>query len=95
MREFPCHQCGLCCRSVHLAKETRFLDRGDGACRHYNDASKACRIYSSRPEICRVERQYVMHYVAHCTWDEFIDANLSVCRQLAEAAVGPYRPGAT
>lgn len=93
MREFPCHQCGLCCKSVRLAEETRFLDRGDGACRHYDEIGKTCRIYDSRPEICRVDRQYVLRYAARYTWDEFVDANLRVCQQLAEAAAGPHRSG--
>lgn len=79
---FPCTQCGLCCNNVHLAEQTRYLDRGDGACRHYNDTDKHCLIYETRPDICRVDRQYRMHYAEQYSWAEFVDANLEVCRVL-------------
>ena len=81
-REFPCTQCGLCCQHVHLSDETRFLDRGDGTCRHYDAAGKACTIYAERPDICRVDRQYALRYARLYTWDEFIAANLQVCSAL-------------
>ncbi|RHW21290.1 YkgJ family cysteine cluster protein [Pseudomonas jilinensis] len=82
MRAFPCNQCGLCCQRVNLAEETRYLDRGDGTCRHYDNASKGCSIYAKRPDICRVDRQYKLHYAKHYTWDEFIALNLKVCELL-------------
>ncbi len=79
---FPCTQCGLCCQHVHLADETRFLDRGDGTCRHYNATDKSCAIYAERPDICRVDRMYAMRYARHYTWDEFVALNLQVCANL-------------
>jgi len=86
MQPFPCTQCGLCCRNVHLAPETRYLDRGDGACRHYNDANKGCAIYAQRPDICRVDRQFELNYAARHSWDEFVRLNLQVCQLLMEQA---------
>lgn len=68
---FPCNQCGLCCRNVHLTEQTQYLDRGDGACRHYSDADKHCLIYETRPDICRVVRQYQMHYAQRFSWEAF------------------------
>ncbi|MOA45847.1 Flagellin N-methylase [compost metagenome] len=79
---FPCTQCGLCCRNVHLAEQTQHLDRGDGACRHYNDADKRCLVYDSRPDICRVDRQYRMHYAQQFTWKTFVELNVEVCKLL-------------
>jgi Fe-S-cluster containining protein len=79
---FPCTQCGLCCRNVHLAEQTQHLDRGDGACRHYSDANKHCLIYDSRPDICRVDQQYQMHYADRYSWASFVEVNIEVCRVL-------------
>ncbi len=84
MRAFPCTQCGKCCQNVHLAEETRFLDRGDGTCKHYSDSGKQCTVYADRPDICRVDRQYEMNYANRYSWDEFVDLNLQVCAVLAK-----------
>ena len=79
---FPCTQCGLCCKHVHVAAETQFLDRGDGTCRHYDATSKGCTIYAERPDICRVDRQYAVRYAQQYTWDEYVTLNLQVCTYL-------------
>lgn len=81
---FPCVQCGLCCQHVNLAEETRFLDRGDGTCRHYNAVSKGCNIYDRRPDICRVDLQFQLNYARLYTWEEFVALNLAVCHRLIE-----------
>lgn len=79
---FPCARCGLCCRSVDLAEQTRHLDRGDGTCRHHDDAGKLCQIYETRPDICRVELQFRLHYKDQYSWEEFVDVNRKACEQL-------------
>ncbi|WP_414120861.1 YkgJ family cysteine cluster protein [Vreelandella titanicae] len=79
---FPCSQCGLCCQHVDLATETRFLDRGDGICRHYDELSKLCSIYDERPDICRVDLQYERTYSQQYSWDNFIKVNLVACELL-------------
>lgn len=84
MPAFPCLLCGLCCQHVHLAAETRFLDRGDGTCKHYEATSKLCSIYVDRPDICRVERQYAMIYSRLYAWDEYVALNLQICASLQE-----------
>lgn len=86
---FPCSQCGLCCQNVHLAAETRFLDRGDGTCKHYQAASKSCGIYHLRPDICRVDRQYQLHYAQRYDWDRFVALNLEVCTTLQALETTP------
>lgn len=79
---FPCNQCGACCRQVHRAAETRYLDRGDGACMYYEDLSKQCKIYEHRPLICQVEKQFLMNYEDKYSWPEFIEMNQIACRVL-------------
>lgn len=67
-----------------MAEETRFLDRGDGTCRHYEAVSKGCRIYHQRPDICRVDLQYRLNYAHVYSWEEFVALNEAVCQQLLE-----------
>lgn len=83
---FPCNQCGQCCRNVYLAEVTNHLDRGDGACRHYDDQSKLCSIYETRPDICRVELQYDRNYSSQYSWTQFVELNQQVCQALTEQA---------
>lgn len=96
MNDFPCNQCGLCCQHVGLALETRFLDRGDGVCRHYDMASRTCRIYAQRPDICRVDRQYTLNYSQSFSWETFVALNLEVCAalQAQSALIATDRPDA-
>lgn len=79
---FPCTQCGLCCKNVHVAPETQFLDRGDGACKYYDDASKKCTIYEQRPNICRVDRMFKLQYKEVYTWNQYVDLNIQACEVL-------------
>ena len=82
MQPFPCTRCGSCCQYVHLSDETRFLDRGDGTCRHYDASSRSCAVYSERPLICRVDRMYALRYADQYTWEDFVALNLRVCANL-------------
>lgn len=84
MRNFPCNKCGKCCTNVHLSKITSFLDRGDGACRHFDCGTKLCTIYAARPDICRIDLQYETNYAEHWSWDDFVESNLAVCKSLPE-----------
>jgi len=82
--KFPCARCGACCRNVHLAAETKTLDRGDGSCIHYDDASKMCSIYDQRPAVCRVDVQFHENYSQMMSWDTFCALNLEACKQLMD-----------
>ena len=82
MTPFPCNQCGACCRRVALAAETQWLDRGDGACRHFDFGTRACTIYDTRPDVCRVDRQYALRYSDAFTRPEFVALNVQVCESL-------------
>lgn len=81
-KNFACNGCGACCQSVNLAKDTQWLDRGDGTCRNYHEASHTCRIYEDRPEICRVNAQYEKNYANQMGWEAFCELNSTCCRLL-------------
>lgn len=93
--KFPCNQCGLCCQRVHQSTETRFLDRGDGVCKHYDVPNKSCSIYELRPEICRVDIQFTNRFAQHYSWHEFVMLNTAVCTalQAEEQQALIYRSG--
>ena len=57
-KNFPCSQCGACCRHVDLSELTAYLNRGDGVCRYYDQITHLCTIYDSRPEVCRIDQFY-------------------------------------
>ena len=78
MLPFPCYGCGMCCRMVDVAEETRPLDRGDGICKHLDTDTNRCTIYEKRPDICRVDKQYELHGKDK-TWPEFIELTLEAC----------------
>lgn len=52
---FPCKACGACCRNIGALPS---LDRGDGICQHYDEASRLCKVYEDRPLVCRIDRYY-------------------------------------
>lgn len=53
--KFPCTSCGACCRKL---PGFATLNRGDGTCRYYDDATRLCTVYDQRPEVCRIDRYY-------------------------------------
>ncbi len=79
---FPCNSCGACCKSVQLSKLTANLDRGDGTCRHFDDAQNTCLIYDTRPDICNVQHTYESHYKEIISWEKFIVLNQIACAEL-------------
>lgn len=79
---FPCSGCGLCCRNVDKAEETRGFDRGDGTCRHFIDLTRTCGIYDDRPDICRVDRQFAQRYASSMSWYDFVALNVRACEML-------------
>lgn len=57
---FPCTKCGLCCKNVDKNEVSRHLDRGDGTCKNFDDATHLCRIYETRPLFCRVDAMHTL-----------------------------------
>lgn len=82
MKKFPCTKCGKCCKNVFLSEKTRFLDRGDGVCKYFNEDNSLCSIYETRPKICRISTQYKANYNKIYSWDEFIEINIQACKIL-------------
>lgn len=79
---FPCNSCGKCCRRVNMSDETRFLDRGDGVCKNFDEQTNLCTIYTERPLVCRVEDYYKKHLSEKIEWDEFVRINVKICESL-------------
>lgn len=79
---FPCDSCGKCCQNVNLSEKTKWLDSGNGVCKHFDIDTNTCRIYDERPDICNVKLQYTMNYSQNYTWQEFVDINVQVCDEL-------------
>lgn len=80
--EFPCYQCGKCCSNVHLSERTKYLDAGNGVCKHFNFDTKLCNIYTTRPSICNISLQYKKVYSQYYSWDDFVELNLIACAKL-------------
>lgn len=53
--KFPCKACGACCRTLPSFFE---LNRGDGVCKHYDEATRLCTVYENRPLMCRIDGYY-------------------------------------
>ena len=64
------------------SEQTKFLDRGDGTCYHFDENTKLCLIYENRPLVCRVEQYYQTYLKEIYEWDEFVKLNLEICQKL-------------
>lgn len=82
MKKFPCSACGKCCLLVSKSSETSFLDRGDGVCQHFDQATHLCSIYENRPLVCRVEDYYHAKLASLISWEDFSEMNIKICEQL-------------
>ena len=79
---FPFTACGKCCQNVDKSEQTKFLDRGDGTCYHFDENTKLCLIYENRPLVCRVEQYYQTYLKEIYEWEEFVKLNLEICQKL-------------
>ena len=84
-RLFPCERCGACCQSVGRSEAYRDLDRGDGACRHYDDATHLCRIYDHRPLRCNVDAFYDAFLSDKIPYKDYVAQNRDACQELRAA----------
>ncbi len=82
---FPCDRCGACCQSVGRSEAYHDLDRGDGTCRHYDDATHLCRIYDHRPLRCNVDGFYETFLADKMPYEEYVEKNREACRALRRA----------
>lgn len=79
---FACSRCGQCCRRVAASSDYADLDRGDGACRHLDDATDLCTIYETRPLRCRIDETYDRQYASVMPRAVFYAINEAACRVL-------------
>ncbi len=79
---FPCNGCGKCCRKVSNSPQTKWLDRGDSVCRHFDEDLNVCTIYEVRPLVCRVEDYYDSYLSDKISWSEFVKLNMEICLRL-------------
>ena len=55
--QYPCKQCGCCCKNIPKIRELEVFDRGDGVCKFFEE--NKCSIYENRPQLCQGD--YVYH----------------------------------
>lgn len=82
---FPCDRCGACCQSVGASEAYRDLDRGDGTCRYYDDATHLCRIYAHRPLRCNVDAFYDAFLSDKMTYEAYVAQNRAACAMMRAA----------
>ncbi len=88
MSSFPCTRCGECCRHIDRHELTAHLDRGDGACRHFDEVTLGCGIYADRPFYCDIGRTHALLFAPDVSLLDFYRANASACDALqAEAGL--------
>jgi len=79
--DFICTKCGRCCQKIGNSDLTRWLDRGDGTCRNFDETTKRCRIYDTRPLVCRVDDAYKF-FSAELSLHDYYQLNITVCNDL-------------
>lgn len=60
------------------------LDRGDGICVYFDEATKLCSIYNSRPLKCNVDETYNLFYKSRISLEEYYQQNYEACKKLKE-----------
>ena len=84
MSKFYCDRCGCCCRTVSKSEIYRPLDRGDGVCMYFDDATNLCKIYEHRPLLCRVDEAYSVYFVEMMSKEEYHKLNYQACKLLKQ-----------
>lgn len=83
MDQFPCNQCGLCCKLVGLVidqlKENGFPynQNKKGECEKLVDDK--CSVYETRPSVCRIDE---MQLSSGKSKSEYYKDSINVCNQL-------------
>jgi hypothetical protein len=79
---FDCDRCGLCCRNIRRADFPHDLDRGDGICKNFDEATNLCTIYAERPIFCNVDAYYEKFFLQIMSREEFHELNHAACERL-------------
>ena len=95
MDDYPCTQCGACCRLAYMIPELPTAADGQ-TCAHLkettDDAGAArflCGVYETRPDICHIEKQIP----AHVTPRRYHEMAAGACELLQDhfGISAPYR----
>lgn len=81
MKEFPCTQCGICCKILPRFKPGWPL-REDGACKHLGPDNR-CTIYATRPRECRINEMH-QEVAPQLSPDDYHRATADICNTLQE-----------
>jgi Fe-S-cluster containining protein len=80
---FPCIQCGWCCKTLKDVPEAAELDDGNGECKYLD--GNLCSIYNERPLVCNVAKMYEARFKDTMSEAEFVALNLRYCGEIARA----------
>ena len=80
--DFPCIQCGLCCKTLRHIPTLQDYDMGNGVCRYLHGA--VCSIYEDRPTLCNINEMYSLHFESMMNRMDFFIENLKSCIAIAE-----------
>ncbi|MBE8954164.1 MAG: YkgJ family cysteine cluster protein [Quinella sp. 2Q5] len=79
---FDCSRCGACCRNIRRADFPHDLDRGDGVCKNFDEATNLCTVYATRPIFCNVDAWYEKFLANTMSREDFYALNHEACRRL-------------
>jgi uncharacterized protein len=60
------------------------LDRGDGVCIHFDEATRLCKIYPHRPLKCNVNAMYHAYFYQFMNINSYHQQNYGICKKLKE-----------
>lgn len=84
MNSFDCDKCGACCRNIRRANFVHELDRGDGICKNFDEATNLCTIYADRPIFCNVDAWYEKFLAKTMSRRDFYELNKKFCAELKQ-----------
>jgi uncharacterized protein len=82
MEQFPCTECGACCRSIASANHLKDFDLGNGQCKFLDEKNSQCKIYMNRPLLCRIDEAYEQVFYQWYSKEEYYKLNSNACNEL-------------
>jgi len=82
MNDFPCTQCGACCKSITGIDFLKDFDRGDGQCTFLDEQTNLCTNYDERPLLCNIDRAFNELFVTQLSKESYYELNARACNEL-------------
>jgi uncharacterized protein len=82
--DFPCTECGICCKNINLIPELSQYDLGNGTCQ-YLGIDLRCTAFELRPYICQSKAIYIKQYHDKIAYKDFMYLSAKVCTTLQKA----------